>query len=76
MLEAKVDKSDEEYLTLSLSFFLSFATVCLSGFTTARILLKERARSDDDDDLAFDREKREPGGVFVGRRRLRLFEEV
>ena len=59
MLEAKVDKSDEEYLTLSLSFFLSFATVCLSGFTTARILLKERARSDyDDDDHAFDRENR------------------
>ena len=43
---------------LSLSLFLSFATVCLSGFTTARILLKERARSDDDDDLAFDRENR------------------
>ena len=61
MLEAKVDKSDEEYLTLSLSFFLSFATVCLSGFTTARILLKERARSDDDYDLAFDRENRGGG---------------
>ena len=43
--------------SLSLSLFLSFAT-CLSGFTTARILLKERARSDDDDDLAFDRENR------------------
>jgi hypothetical protein len=57
VLEAKVDKSEKEYLSLSLSLFLSFAT-CLSGFTPARILLKERARSDDDDDRAFDRENR------------------
>ena len=43
----------------SLSLSLSFLCDCLSGFTTAWILLKER--SDYDDDHAFDENR---GGCF------------
>tara|TARA_B100000475_G_scaffold108130_1_gene78942 strand:+ start:401 stop:595 length:195 start_codon:yes stop_codon:yes gene_type:complete len=56
--EEKVDKVDKEYLSDSLS--LSFFPLRLSVwfYYQTRILLKERARSDDDDDHAFDRENR------------------